>query len=259
MRYVRSFFALMMVLVCLDKTVLADDFRIETKVYSGTTKSPVSENTTLFEAGYVYDYLSKPERVAVFDQPHGRFILLDPACKLKAEVKTEDVRLFADKFRAVAEQSSRPLMKFAADPDFKIESPQDNELTFSSQYITYRLETLAANTPEIAQQYREFSDWYARFNAMSSPGSTPPFPRMAVNEELAKRGLVPKEVQLTIAATPGAKAVSMRSEHHVSWRLLPKDHKKIAETGNQLTTFKTVDFDKFEPPAVAKRPSAKGP
>jgi hypothetical protein len=149
-------------------------------------------------------------------------------------------------------------MQFAAEPDFKIEVAESGELTLSSQYITYQLETVPANTPAAAQQYREFSDWYARFNAMATPGSTPPFPRMAVNDELFKRTLVPTEVQLTIAGAPGVKAVSLRSEHHVAWRLLPRDHKKIAETGHQLATFKSVDFDKFEPVAGAPRKLAAG-
>jgi hypothetical protein len=149
-------------------------------------------------------------------------------------------------------------MQFAADPDFKIDVAQNGDLTFSSQFITYELETVPANTPEAAQQYREFSDWYARFNAMATPGSTPPFPRMAVNDELFKRALLPTEVQLTIAATPGVKAATLRSEHNVAWRLLPKDHKKIAETGHQLATFKPVDFDKFEPVAGAPRKLAAG-
>src|SRR6476659_8660970 len=80
---------------------LADDFRIQTDVYAGDSKIPVSQNTTLFRAGYVYDYLTHPQRdntvvrVAVFDQQHGRFIVLDPARKVKAEVKTDDVLLFA--------------------------------------------------------------------------------------------------------------------------------------------------------------------
>lgn len=229
----------------------ADDFRIETKVYSGKTK--ISQNTTLFEAGYVYDYLSSPERVAVFDQPHGRFILLDPARKVKAEVKTDDVRVFTDKFREIAQASSRDFMKFAADPAFDVDFSAVGELTLSSQFLNYRLETMEANTPEAARQYREFSDWYARFNAMASPGSTPPFPRMSVNAELAERGLVPTEVQLSIPAAPGMKAISLRSEHKVSWRLLHGDHKKIAETGHQLTTFKSIDFDKFEPVVVSKK------
>ena len=36
---------------------------------------------------------------------------------------------------------------------------------------------MPASTPEAAAQYREFSDWYGRFNTMSNPGSTPPFAR----------------------------------------------------------------------------------
>jgi len=243
----------MLVLCCLSGAAAADDFRIETKVYSGKGKSPVSQNTTLFEAGFVYDYLSEPERVTVFDQARGRFILLDPVRKLKAEVRTEEVRQFAEKFKEVAEKSSRPFMRFAADPDFAVDFSQSGELKLSSPHINYELKTVPANTPEAAGQFREFSDWYARFNAMSAPGSTPPFARLAVNEELAKRGLIPTEVQLTIAAAGGSKAVSLRSEHHVSWRLLPRDHKKITEAGHQLATFKPVDFDKFEPLTAAKK------
>ena len=44
-----------------------DDFRIETKVYAGKGKEPASRNTTLFRAGFVYDYLSDDGQVVVFD------------------------------------------------------------------------------------------------------------------------------------------------------------------------------------------------
>jgi hypothetical protein len=259
MQNARTSFALLVLHFLVWGTAWGDDFRIETKVFNGKAKAPVSLNTTLFDAGFVYDYLysdehdSTPDRVAVFDQGRGRFIVLDPARKVKAEVKTDDVRLFVDKFKAVAERSSRPFMKFAADPDFEVTFSEEGELKLASDHVIYRLRTEPAATPLASQQYREFSDWYARFNAMATPGSTPPFVRMAVDEALAERGLVPTEVQLTIPSQPGIKAVSMRSEHHVSWRLLPKDHKRIAETGHQLATFKSIDFDKFEPIVVGKR------
>ncbi len=245
---------------CICTATLADDFRIQTDVYSGKSKLPVSQNTTLFRAGYVYDYLTNPQRatavdrVAVFDQSHGRFLLLEPARKLKAEVKTDDVLLFASKLQAaVSSRSSNAFTKFAVDPDFEIDFSQDGDLTLSSPHMTYRLKTIPAATPEAAAQYREFSDWYGRFNTMSHPGSTPPFARMAVNAELEKRGLVPSEVQLTIPAQSGAKAASLRSEHHVSWRLLPRDVEKIEETAVQLTTFKLVDFDEFERTSLTKK------
>lgn len=260
MRHAPCSFRCLAIVLGLATTALADDFRIQTDVYVGKSKIPVSRNTTLFQAGYVYDYLTNPqqvgtgERVAVFDQPHGRFILLDPVRKLKAEVKTDEVLLFASKLQgAVAAKSSNAFSKFAADPEFEVEFSQDGQLTLSSPHMTYELNTMPANTPEAATQYREFSDWYGRFNTMSNPGSTPPFARMAVNAELARRGLVATEVHLAIPAQSGVKAASLRSEHHVSWRLLPRDIEKIEATANQLTAFKQVDFDEFERTSLTKR------
>ncbi len=249
--------ACLLVLGFVQGVCLADDFRIETKVFVGKDKSPVSQTTTLFKAGYVYDYLSSPsnpEQVAVFDKQHGRFILLDRTRKLKTEIKSENVLAFVEKCQALAAKSSNAFLKFAADPEFETDFSADGELTLSSQFINYRLQTQPANTPAAAQQYREFSDWYARFNAMSNPESTPPFPRLVVNEELASRGLVPTEVQLTISA-PGkiGRTVSIRSEHHVSWRLLKKDEEKIAETANHLATFKSVPFAEFQPTTPSKK------
>jgi hypothetical protein len=225
----------------------ADDFRIETKVYAGKGKLPVSQNTTLFRAGCVYDYLAKPERVAVFDPSHGRFILLDPARKLKAEIKTDEVRKLVDGLHELAAKSSNSAMRFAADPEFDVEFSEDGRLTLSSKHITYELATEPAATPDAARQYHEFSDWYARFNTLASPGSAPPFPRLAVNAQLAKRGLVPTEVKMTF------RSVSARTEHLVSWRLLDSDHQRIARTANQLTAFKQVDLEDLQVPEVTRR------
>lgn len=223
-------------------------FRIETKLYNTKAKEAVSYNTTLFDAGIVYDYLftgpkqTSAYRVTVFDQQRGRFIVLDPAHKLKAEVKTEEVKLFADTCQAMAAKSSRAFTKFAAEPEFDLDFDEEGVLTLSSEFINYKLSTEPAGSAEAAQVYRDFSDWYARFNNMCSPGSTPPFPRMAVNDELARRTLVPTEVELSIPS----RSISMRSEHHVAWRLLPKDHRRIAGTAAELTTFKLIAFDKFQ-------------
>lgn len=256
MRFVRALLCGYLAVVGVQAILLADDFRIETKVFVAKDKHPSSQNMTLFQAGYVYDYLqTEPQRTAVFDRQRGRFILLDPERKVKVEIKTDDVLVFAEKFHSWAAKNSNGFMRFAADPEFDITFTEAGHLTLASDHITYQLKTTPARTPEAAQQYREFSDWYARFNVMSNLGATPPFPRLAVNKELAKRGVVPSEVLLTIPsqATLGVLPVSMRSEHHVSWRLLQKDLKQIAETANQLTTFKPVDLAEFQPPTVTKR------
>jgi hypothetical protein len=237
--------------------VAAEDFRIETKVFVGRSKTPASENLTLFQSGTVYDYLSGPDRIAVFDKPRGRFILLDPVRELKFEVKTDDVMVFAKKLRELAAKNSSAFMKFAAQPEFETKLSQDGELRLSSKYLTYRLKTEPAPSPEAADQYHDFSDWYARFNAMTNPHSTPPFPRLAVNAELADRGLVPTEVHLSVSGQGGlgGRSETMRTEHHVSWRLLESDLEKIAETANQLAAFKVAELAELQPkrPATTKR------
>jgi hypothetical protein len=224
----------------------ADDFRIETKVYYGREREPVSRNTTLFRAGTVYDYLSGPEKVAVFDRARGRFIMLDPARKLKVEIKTDEVRQLVDSLHDLAAKSSNSATRFAADPNFEVQV-SEGELTLSSPHMTYKLKTELAPTPQAAEQYHEFSDWYTRFNTRVHPSSGPPFPRLAVNAELAKRGLVPTEVHLN------TRSVAMRTEHYIVWRLLDSDHRRIAETANQLAAFKEVDFEDLQSPAVSKR------
>jgi hypothetical protein len=232
---------------CLFGPARADDFRIETKVYVGKGKHPVSENTTLFRAGFVYDYMSGSGQVTVFDRLRGRFIVLDPTRKLKAEVKTDEVGRLIDSLHDLAAHSTNSAIRFAADPEFEVEFDEKGILTLSSEHITYQLKTEPAATPEAAEQYHEFADWYARFNTMAHPGSAPPFPRLVVNAELAKRGLVPTEVRRTI------RSASARTEHYVSWRLLEGDHRQIAETANQLATFKEVDFEELLAPEVTKR------
>jgi hypothetical protein len=227
----------------LATTAVAEDFRIETKVFGRNRKEPISQNVTLFRAGYVYDYLTVgPPRVTVFDQRGGRFVMLDTRRKIKAEVKTEDIRKLMDDLHDKAAKSSNPSLKFAADPQFEIEFSEEGNLTLASQLMTYRLQTIAAPSDAAAQQYREFSDWYARFNTLANPGSMPQFPRLAVNAELAKRGLIPTAVELT------ARGHVAQTEHYVTWRLLDSDHKRIAETENQLATFEEVDFSEMQAP-----------
>lgn len=232
---------------CLFGPARGDDFRIETKVYVGKGKRPVSENTTLFRAGYVYDYISGSQRVAVFDPSHGRFIVLDPIRKLKAEVRIDEVRQLIDSLHELAANNSNSGLRFAADPKFDVEFDEQGTLTLASPHITYVLKTEPAATPEAARQYHEFADWYARFNTMAHRGSAPPFPRLVVNAELAERGLVPTEVRRTIRSN------SAWTEHLVSWRLLESDHRQIAETANQLATFEEVDFKELQAPAVTQR------
>ena len=177
----------------------ADDFRIETKVFVGKETEPASEDLTLFRGEQVYDFLNKPREVTVFDKPRSRVILLDPARRVKTEVTMERLMAFSDELRTWCGKQSDPLLKFAAEPSFdqSLDSAS-NELVFASPFLTYRIATVKAGTDDIARQYLEFSDSYARLNAMTNPGSTPPFPRLKIDEALFISHAVPERVQLTM-------------------------------------------------------------
>jgi hypothetical protein len=231
----------------------AEDFRIESSVYSGKDTKPASTNTTIFRAGIVYDYLSD-KTVAVFDKPRGRFLLLDPSRKIKTEVKTEDLQHFCDELQDRAAKEGNAYVRFVANPDFETSiDEKTTELVLKSAHMTYRISTLKAENDEAAQQYREFSDWYARLNAMTN--HTPPFARLAVNEELFSRGLVATQVQLTIPPQVLLRghSVSLRSEHQIKWKLLKLDPDRITETETQLASFKPVSLEKFQQVSVATK------
>jgi len=229
-------------------TAAGDDFRIESKVFVGKDKTPSSQTTTLFRAGVVYDYLSDPPKVAIFDKPRGRFILLDPTRKVKTEIKIEELLRFTERLRQLAAEGQNAQLKGMVRPEFaKQIDEKTDELVLTSDAMTYRLQTMKPDSTAAVQQYREFSDWYARLNSMTNPSSIPPFPRLAVNEELADRGLLATQVQLTIPAAKQftGKAINLRSEHKIAWRLLQRDTAQIAETAGQLASFELVSLTAY--------------
>ncbi len=226
----------------------ADDFRIETKVYAGKEVEPVSEDLTLFRGEQVYDFLNKPREVTVFDKPRSRVILLDPSRRVKAEVSMERIMAFSDELRTWCGKQSDPLLKFSAEPSFA--QSLDNatsELVFTSPFLTYRVATEKASSDDIARQYLEFSDSYARLNAMTNPGSTPPFPRLKIDEALFLSHAIPSRVQLTIPSRSrfGGKPTTVRSEHSISWRLLEPDQQKIQEAEEFLVTFTPLTLERY--------------
>lgn len=240
-------FAAALAASAVDRAV-ADDFRIETKVYAGKETEPLSEDLTLFRGEQVYDFLNKPREITVFDKPRSRVLLLDPARRVKTEVSMERIMAFSNELRTWCAKQSDPLLKFAAEPSFAQSLDNANgELVFTSPFLTYRITTVKAASEDIARQYLEFSDSYARLNAMTSPGSTPPFPRLKVDEALFLSHGLPSRVQLTISPRSrfSGKPTIVRSEHSVNWRLLEPDQQKIQEAEEFMVTFTQLTLDRY--------------
>lgn len=232
----------------------AADFKVENKVFSGADKNPSSQTTTIFRDGLVYDYLfdnenpAEIEEVTIFDFARGQFTLLDNRQKLKTELSTKLVKAAIESLKSRNDLAGDPFTNFLINPSFEKKfNEAAGELVFNSPWLDYRVLVSHTEDSEIAQDYRRFCDWYAHLNAFVRPGSTPPFARLLVNEELHNRGSFPREVHLTLKPKQGLfiRGIRLRSEHKLTPRLGEADHRLIAQTADDLPAFKMVGFKEY--------------
>ena len=237
--------ALVMLACVAAPRAAAEEFRIETRVYVDDEPKPVSETTTLFLDGVVYDFLAEPAQVAVFRKPGGgrlgRFILLDPSHEIRTELSTDQLAGAMGKLRAWAAQQTDPFLKFAANPQFNESyDEQSGRLTLASLTETYEVDTAKTDHPVAQAEYQEFLDWYTRLNTLLSAGP-PPQPRLQLNAALARHNVIPLKVKLTRAGEDQ----SIRAEHEFTWRLSRQDMNRIDNVRESLASYRDVSNDEF--------------
>jgi hypothetical protein len=230
------------------RLALGEDFRVDNAVYMGDQQKPSTESTTIFRGGAVYDFMKTPAETVIFDKTAGRFVLLNLSHQTRTELTTDQVSESVDRLQARVAKSSDPLAKFLAKPNFQEQSDDAaGELTLSSPWITYRVVLARQSNANVVEQYHEFSDWYARLNALLIPGSKPPFGRLVVNAALAQRQATASKVLLTISTGTGPKKPqsTVRSEHRLILPLEPADLERVAQARRFMESFKLVAFDKY--------------
>ncbi len=237
-----------------------EDFRIQSRVTIGPGQV-ARENITLFHQNLVYDFMTQPAAVTVFDPGSARFVLLDPIQRRKSEVTLETLDRFLADLRREAAGSNNGLLKFLARPEFRESEAADGQLVLASPWMTYEMRTVAAHSREASRKYREFSDAFARLNTLTNPASLPPFARLAVNALLDRRSALPSEVRLTIVTqtTPERKEITYESRHQVQWRLLDEDLTRISQVESDRESFAATTLEQFFSPSEqrqAQRPTA---
>jgi hypothetical protein len=229
------------------RPALAEDFRVDNQVFSDKATAPESQGITIFQGGVVYDFLDNPPEVVVFDPAARRFVLLDAGRRLTAEVSIEKVTTFNDWQKAWATNQPNRVLQFFGQPRFEESfSKAAGELTLSSPWAIYKIK-LAAAGKGVAEQYREFCDWYARLNAVLSPRSRPPFARLAVNEAVIRHGAIPRQIELTLVAKNGAVShqTVIRSQHKLVEPLAKADLERIAAVQRDIKAFKPISFGQY--------------
>jgi hypothetical protein len=244
----------------------AQEFRMDTDVFLGTKKEPISETLTIFSGTMVYDFLlTAPREIVVFDAQRGTFTLLDETRKVKTTVTTEHVLAHAFALKEQAAQSPDSLFAFASDPKFTetvTESEDAAQATttvrLEGKLLTYEAKGQRPKFPEAATAYKQFATWYARLNA-KRPGNLPPEARTELNRALADRGLVPLEITRTVAAGPkfAGKKSEVRSRHLINYALSGEDQKRLERAHDMLVNFPAVSWEEYNRPADAKSVAKK--
>ena len=252
----------------LSAIACAGDFRVDTELFENDDKQPFLETLTIFVAGVAYDFrLTEPKEATVFDSMHGRFTLLDEARRVKATVTTQELLDFSLSLETHAAQAKDPLFAFCALPQFETSATalEENgqsltELLLAAKPLTYVARGQKPQQPEAVKVYRQFADWCARLNATRS-GGLPSGARLALNQALAERELLPLEITRTTPAggpLSKTKKLELKSQHRVNWALCGEDHKKIDRASDMMATFEQVSYDDYRSsPAKPLKPSSK--
>jgi hypothetical protein len=214
-------------------------------VFFGEEEKPISQSTTLFQGGVVYDFLDAPKHIAVFRKPgggrSGRFILLDVNRRVRTELSTDQLAGAMNKLKNWAARQRDPFLKFAANPQFEETFDRETgQLLLASHEESYTIKTETADAPQALAEYREFLDWYSRLNTLIHAGP-PPEPRLQVNAALARYQVVPVTVEL---ARAGEKE-KLRAEHQFTWLLSKKDQGKIEDARAALVAYRPVENELY--------------
>jgi len=227
-------------------TAQGDDFRIENEVFRGNSTKPVAETLTLFAGDFVYDFVLgdqsdgiEYEEVTVFDNRRGRNLLLNAKRKIQTVLTTKELGQLTTAFRQRA--ANEPNGGLLA-PVFTVTYEKAaQQLTMTSNALTYRVKGIATKDPTASKRYSNFADWYAQLNAVI--GNLPPFGRIELNRLLAEKGLLPLEIERTIVLN--RKKMTAHSEHTVIWTLSNTDRRRIERAGELMTTLRSVSLKEY--------------
>jgi hypothetical protein len=126
-------------------------------------------------------------------------------------------------------------------------------LRMTSPFLTYEIKCATDATPAHIEAYLAYTDWAARLKCVTQPQSMLPEPRLAVNEALRRRQLLPIKVTLQ---TDQQNGLNVQAEHKFSWTLDGDNMKVIRDCDKQRDArdMKSVSPEQFfEQPTASKK------
>lgn len=237
----RSRLAILVGVMALSSTAMADNFRVTTEISDGEKLR--GESNTIFYQGRVFDISDPTGKIfTVYDPTQRRIRLINTRRNIQTQLPTGEIAKFTAEMKKLAPQVKRP---FDIDPAFVDEST-DKMIRLASEQLAYEAETTKAKFKNAVGEYLRFADWMAQLNAMD-PKALPPFARMKLNKTLQERNSLPLVVRLRL----GDQVLS--SKHRYYWVLSREDRELCERIGGYLADPKieVVDYRSYRAAQVA--------
>ena len=241
--------------------------RVESEIFADRGPEPVARSLTIFRDGLAWDFLDGPEpgeavEIVLHDPARERVVVIDPHRNVKTEIDSLRLERLSVSLAAWARRSDDKLVRWAGGPTFDEGCrKEDGSLELSGPRARYLVEFAAEPMPEAAETYRQFADTALLLKALLHPGGIPPFPRLAINKQIAAAGAIPETVTLEIdtrGALLGGRSQVLRSVHKVHPRLLASDLQRVEDAEARVTVAVAVDVATYaEPKAAAPVTAAK--
>jgi hypothetical protein len=252
-------------LVVCASLAAAQDFHVETQIYdlkapAKAGKAPsIGAAESLFHAGQVYDHNRGLSQMTIYEPAQERFVIVDTSRSVKTTISFNEINghLVEDRasFQAyLAQVEKRKLpadmvdfFKFQLKPDFEVKftpHAQSPKLVMSSPLVEYQVECAPETPPDVVMSYLEYADWVAKLSVVARRQAILPDVRMAVNDELRRRNLLPLKVTLLTRVPNG---IHYRAEHKYRWKLNDYDKKTMSLWDAKAAdkSIKSVTWEKF--------------
>lgn len=255
----------------------AQDFHVSTQIFDLHGAGPAGKEPrrpklvgfceSVFHAKKVYDYNNGSGQMTIFEPAHEQFIFVDGGRRLATAVSFQFVedRLYQIRKKAQAFVAAAPAeasreaigyLQFQLNPRFQESfDEQRHVLRMTSPFLTYEVKCATDATPAHVETYLDYADWAARLKCVTQSQAMLPEPRLAVNEALRRRQLLPIKVTLQ---TDQQNGLNVQAEHKFSWSLDGDNMAVIRHWNKQLEArdMKHVSPDQFFEQPTAGRKTA---
>ncbi|OYW18624.1 MAG: hypothetical protein B7Z55_10280 [Planctomycetales bacterium 12-60-4] len=241
------FFAAPWMLSAQEMRVYTVTRAIESSSQNVERQPVLARSLTLFHAGKVYDYISSEQEVVIFEPAHHRFTILNESAAAVTVVSQDEIRRFlglaeeraqevaADLLRSPDPQQrqSVELLQFQLRPTFETTyEPMTRRLQMQVPQFAYDAVCAEAPQPLVVDSYLRYADAITELNSVLHPQSFLPAPRMALNQQLRERGILPISVRRRVEY--GA-TLEIAAEHKWEWALTELDRKYIDRWESQIS------------------------